>query len=356
MGITQYTWKNRNRDIDLEQYVYYIGSYHYNWHNAIELILVLQGEIEVNNNGHNYLLQEDDLMMINSNIGHATLAKKPDSIAMVIHLNPIYFSSYYSDYNLLEFNCISQSRTRHNEPFKKIRTLALEMIQVIGNKTPSEKIYFESLLHQLIAALVHFFPPKEISTKELVNNKKKTQTVNRMIQYINNHYKDKISLEDLSKLFGYHKSYISQIVKQQIGINYYEYLTRIRLREATYALVNLDEKVSDIALSYGFSEVKSFNKVFKSSFGKTPSQYRNQLLFEKTSKDHLRKKRYLEKEELEKVLKRKKAIKTFKLPEQSKVNQKGREGITEEERDTLITIKKLLHDSLAKIIHIENKI
>ncbi|MEW9667284.1 AraC family transcriptional regulator [Ammoniphilus sp. 3BR4] len=249
MGLMRYTWKNNNRDIDVKQYVYYISSYHYNWHDDLELIMVLKGEIEVSMNGRNYILEEDDMMLINSNVGHATLARKSNSIAMVIHLNPIYFSSYYSDYHLLEFNCISNMKTRNDQPFKEIRKLSIEMIQNIEGNTTAERIYFESLLHQLMATLVKHFPPKEISSMEMASNKKKSDAVNKIIHYIDHHYKNKISLEELSKVSGYHKSYISQIVKQQLGINYYEYLTRVRLREATYALADLEEKISDIALS-----------------------------------------------------------------------------------------------------------
>jgi AraC-like DNA-binding protein len=355
MGFMHYTWKNNKRDIDLKQYVYYISSYHYNWHDAMELIIVLQGEIEVSNNGENYILEEDDILLINSNAGHATLERKPNSIAMVIHLNPIYFSSYYSDYYLLQFHCISNIKSRYDEPFIKLRELAGEMIEVIGGNTPEERIHFESLLHQLTAVLVRCFPPKEISSMEMTSNKNKNNAVNKIIHYIDKHYKNKISLEELSKVSGYHKSYISQIVKQQLGINYHEYLTRIRLREATYALADLEEKISDIALSYGFSDVKAFNTAFRSSFGKTPSDYRKQLSIKQTSKSKLREKRYLEEEEFKNLFKNKKEIKTSHLIYQRTNKQDEKKGLKEEDYQTLREIKKILYDSLSKIEKIEEK-
>lgn len=89
-----------------------------------------------------------------------------------------------------------------------------------------------------------------------------------IIEFIDENYKQRITLDDLSKVSGYHKSYISQIVKEQLGINYYDYLTRVRLREATYALANLDDKIADIALTHGFSEVKAFNTTFKKVLAK----------------------------------------------------------------------------------------
>jgi uncharacterized protein YjlB len=116
MGLMQYTWKNNKRDIDVKQYVYFISSYHYNWHDAMELIMVLQGEIEVSKNGKNYILEEDDMMIINSNVGHATLARKPNSIVSYYFLKPSAHQSLKMKQLMKYANVIEQ-------PLKRIFTL-----------------------------------------------------------------------------------------------------------------------------------------------------------------------------------------------------------------------------------------
>lgn len=355
MGEMYYTWKSHKRDIDVKQYVYYIGSYHYNWHDAMELLMVLKGEIEVSINGENHILEEDDMIIINSNLGHATLAREANSIAMVIHLDPIYFSSYYNDYQLLEFDCLSNTKNRNKESFKAIRNLVGGMIQFIGSNTPTEKLYFESMLHQFTASLVRYFPPKEITSTEMASNKKKNEVVNKIIKYIDKNYKNKISLEELSNVFGYNKSYISQIVKLNLGINFYEYLTRIRLREATYALANLEEKISDIALTYGFSDVKAFNTAFKGSFGKTPSEYRKQLSIKNNSLSMITEKRYLEETEYWKIMECKNEGMTAIELSQSGINQEEKELFDEEDHQIIKEIRKSLDSSLKKLSKLEGK-
>lgn len=339
----KYTWINKKRDINLKQYVYYISSYHFNWHNEIELIILLQGEIEVSTDGKNYILEKDDMMIINSNVGHATLARKPDSIAMVIHLDPKYFNSYYDDYHLLEFSLISNNEMRHKEHFNQIRRITIDMIKNIKGTTPIEKIYFESLLHQLVAILVKEFPPKEISVREMNVNKNKTDSLKKIIQYIDNNFKDRITLELLSKKFGYHSSYISQIIKQQLGINYYEYLTRIRLREATYALMNMDKKISDIALSYGFSDVKAFNTTFRDNFGKVPSEYRKQLSQKEIQYSEMRQKRYLLESEFNNI-KKDEEMNSIERIENAKKEEI--ESVSKEYYQNLIKFKELFDSSL----------
>lgn len=81
----------------------------------------------------------------------------------------------------------------------------------------------------------------------------------------------------LAKESGYNPSYVSQLFKTYLGINFYDYLTRIRLREATRALSRSDAKILDIAMEHGFADLKSFNAAFKESFHKSPTEYRRQL-------------------------------------------------------------------------------
>lgn len=86
-----YEYRREHKNIELKQYIYRIGSYHYNWHSDLELLLVLNGEVEMCTRGASHILGKDDLILVNSNCGHATLARQPDSIAMVLHINPVFF-------------------------------------------------------------------------------------------------------------------------------------------------------------------------------------------------------------------------------------------------------------------------
>lgn len=87
---------------------------------------------------------------------------------------------------------------------------------------------------------------------------------------------------------------MSQLFKTCVGINFYDYLTRIRLREATLALSRSDEKILDIALAHGFADLKAFNTSFKETFRKSPTEYRKRLNLENRSNDPLFKKKFLE--------------------------------------------------------------
>jgi AraC-like DNA-binding protein/quercetin dioxygenase-like cupin family protein len=288
-----YTYNKPNKNINLKQYVYRIGSYHYNWHNDLELLLVLNGEIEVCTNGVSRILETDDMVIINSNMGHATLAQKPDSIVMLMHIDPIFLKDYYKNIEFLSFDLWSTKETRNNKPFTLIRAYLSEMILCCNKQDPEQKLLFESSFYSLLHTIILHFPPKEIHSATFMINQKKFNAIDRLIKYINKNYKKKITLDVLAKESGYNSSYVSQLFKSYLGINFYDYLTRIRLREATRELSRSENKILEIALENGFPDIKAFNSTFKDSFGKSPTEYRRQLNSENTRNDINFKKQFL---------------------------------------------------------------
>lgn len=288
-----YTYSKPNKGISLKQYIYTTGSYHYNWHNDLELLLVMSGRIEVCTSGVSRVLREDDMILINSNMGHATLAQEPDSIAMVIHIDPMFLKDYYENIELLSFNLCSTRKTKNEKPFVLIRAYLSEMILYSDKEKPENKLFFDSAFYSLLRTIIFYFPPTQIQSKSFIKNEKNFNTINKMIKYIDKNYKKKITLEKLAKESWYNSNYVSQFFKLNLGINFYDYLTRIRLREATRQLSQSDNKILEVALDNGFPDIKAFNLAFRENFGKSPTEYRNQLKSENLKNDINFKKQFI---------------------------------------------------------------
>lgn len=286
-----YTYSKNN--INIKQYIYKVGSYHYNWHKELEILTVIDGELEVCKDGVSKLLKAGDIIMINSNKGHATLAKRPDTIAMVLHLDPEFFKEYYDNIEYLSFNCCSDEESRNEKHFVLMRAYLSEMILSSYENTPEHKLLFESSFFSLLHTIILHFPPEEIQSNTFMIIKNTFEAVDKMIKYIDDNYKQKIGLDNLAKVSQYNRNYISQFFKSYLGINFYDYLTRIRLREATLELGRTNKSISEIALSNGFSDIKAFNSAFKTNFGKTPTEYRKQLSDDITKNDISFKKEFI---------------------------------------------------------------
>ena len=288
-----YSYNKANKGISLKQYIYTIGSYHYNWHNDLELLLVMNGKIEVCADGESRILEEDDMILINSNMGHATLAQEPDSIAMAIHIDPVFLKDYYENVELLSFNLYSTKETKNQKSFALIRSYLSEMILYFNKEKSENKLFFDSAFYSLLRTIVFYFPPTKIKSKSFIKNEKNLNAINKMIKYIDKNYKKKITLENLAKESGYNSNYVSQFFKMNLGINFYDYLTRIRLREATRQLSQSNDKILEIALENGFPDIKAFNLAFRDNFGKAPTEYKNQLKSENIKNDINFKKQFI---------------------------------------------------------------
>lgn len=349
MGKIYTEYKNKNHDVSVQQYAYYITSYMYNWHTDVELLFVLDGEIEVNKSGEIYILNKGDLILVNSNIGHATMARKQNSIAMVIRFNPVYFSSWINDFAKLKFKCVSNKKNRNNLSFEKLWEAAIKMLSHIKRENEIDDIVYESFFHQLVGELVSGFSVQEASGNEsrgMQNN----EIVIMIIDYLNKHYTEKITLDELSSLTGYNKSYISQVIKKYLGINYYEYLTRVRLREATFALTNTDERISQIAYLHGFSDIKAFNNAFRERFQKSPSEYRKQVIKHSLT-DKVGDKNYVDYSMLEDIMKD--FIKT-KVKEDDQDDQDDQDAV--EFHQSKMLLVKELESVQAEINDISNQV
>ena len=289
-----YKYKKSSTHVELEQYVYRLGIYHYNWHRDLELFLLLTGKAEVCSGGVSRIFEAGDMILINANEGHTTMAPGGDTIAMVIHLDPVSLKEYYSNVEYLSFHLCSQDSPGQRESFDKIRRDMARMMLSFGQGTPEKKLLYQRSFYDLLYTIVSEFPPEKIRSAAFKANLKNMDSIQGMVKYINRNYHKKISLDSLAKERGYNPSYVSQLFKTCVGINFYDYLTRIRLREATLALSQSDEKILDIALAHGFADLKAFNTSFKETFQKSPTEYRKRLNLENRGNDPFFKKKFLE--------------------------------------------------------------
>ena len=100
------------------------------------------------------------------------------------------------------------------------------------------------------------------------------QTIVGIVRYMQEHLKEEISLNVLADEFHLSAQYISQLFKNEIGVNFLAYLTNIRMEQAKKLLLSTDDTVAEIAEKSGYADYRVFTKAFKKAEGVTPSQYR----------------------------------------------------------------------------------
>ena len=97
-------------------------------------------------------------------------------------------------------------------------------------------------------------------------------------RYLQEHLAEDISLSILAEEFHLSGQYISQLFKNEIGVNFLTYLTGIRMEQARRLLLSTSAPIADVSEQCGYSDYRVFTKAFKKSEGVTPSQYRRDFL------------------------------------------------------------------------------
>lgn len=116
--------------------------------------------------------------------------------------------------------------------------------------------------------------------QELITEKRielQNNVVNDVLDYIHEHaFSDELSLTLIAEQFKFSERYIYKIIQEQTGMSYIEYVLLLRLQEAKRLLMMSDMPIKDIATSVGYSNIGSFNRMFKNKIGKTPLDFRRE--------------------------------------------------------------------------------
>ncbi len=97
-------------------------------------------------------------------------------------------------------------------------------------------------------------------------------------EYMREHQAEKISLGNVAKAVNMSAFYFCKMFKKVAGINFTDYLSRVRIERAQNLFLNPNLRVSEIAFEVGFQSLTHFNRVFKKITGQSPTDYRGQLL------------------------------------------------------------------------------
>jgi len=224
-----------------------------------------------------FTLEPLDAVIISPQVGHSTLALEEDVIAFTIHVGNEFYQQYDPDFGSYQFVVRSDESTRHNQFFTTLRHHAAMMLLLMAKgESPVHRMWVEHHYLALAGDVFREFEPVKFVHENARPGDIKPATFDKMIAYIDEHYRQKLELEDIAKIGGYNVAYTSQFFKRQMGISFVDYVLRLRLRDATVQLTSSDEAIARIASSCGFADIKAFNVAFKKHFHTTPTEYRKQ--------------------------------------------------------------------------------
>jgi AraC-like DNA-binding protein len=171
-----------------------------------------------------------------------------------------------------------------NAQFERTAKLAEEW-GVPVDRAELKKAYFDTRVltpkqhESMIKLLTIFAQHLSMISNQIVVQQQNAEppVIIKAKQFIQEHQTDDLSLGDVAKAVNTSTFYFCKMFKKYTGLNFTNYLSRLRIEKAKNLLLNPNLRVSEIAYEVGFQSLTHFNRVFKKIIGQSPTEYRSQL-------------------------------------------------------------------------------
>lgn len=248
----------------------------YHSHDYIEVAFILSGSGKYRIDNHYYNIAEGDLLILNPGTKHQALV--PDTAnpytEFFVGFSDVHFHECKKNYLPLPGNdpVYPTKGELRQRLFKLCTSMAAE------NEVCRYGRYFmlKSYLIQILLLIIREqTDPVEIRTGCSFESVNKSYVVEQIVTYFEEHYNEKISLDQIAENMYLSPFYISKIFKSETGDAPIRHLINIRLEKAKELLENgLNGSIQEIAAQVGYEDAYHFSKLFKKKYGISPSQVR----------------------------------------------------------------------------------
>lgn len=119
-----------------------------------------------------------------------------------------------------------------------------------------------------------FILSNQCRTEDTIRIPKQLNKMKLILKYVENHYRDKITIKEMADLVEFSESHFMRYFKEAMGISFIHYLREYRLTMAARLLLASEASILSIAEEVGFDNLSYFNRAFKDKYGMTPREYR----------------------------------------------------------------------------------
>lgn len=249
------------------------------FHPDMEVIYVIEGNVDVTIREWEYRLGKNDVILVNSGIEHS-LSCREHAIFCAVWYSP-GLTAKLADSGNLYFHCCSVSDG--SSSCDSIRQIFRNLILNEMDESKKGRCIRQSLLYRLLGELLEHFLAEEgkngkISEEMGKNGIQKISEedirIQKALQYVSQNFQGNIGLSELADQMYTSVSTLSRLFKKKTGVYFADYVKQLRLRYACRELAFSSESITKIAIESGFTNLSGFNRVFRETYGVSPSEYR----------------------------------------------------------------------------------
>ncbi len=258
---------------------HHIPTYHHR-HANFEICLVTDGSGKYITKNRTYDMEPGDVFVFASNELHYICEIGEGGIALLnLHFSPGFISSsgLLSPEN--SHFCFSHAAAFENRiPAAEAEGFRKALEDIYRELARKEQEYRMSVKARVCDIILLLIRDRHYSQKQLLLRRGAAQKLSAAVNYIDNHFTEKISVAELAALTDMTPNYFSSLFKKNYRISPCDYIISKRLELSAELLTEGRSSILDIALRCGFNSTANYNKLFKKHYGITPSRYKTVFL------------------------------------------------------------------------------
>lgn len=246
-------------------------------HKEMEIGLIINGELELVVANQKRTLTAGDMYVLNPMEVHEFHMIRKSALILAAQVSRSFLSSffhhdqvtYFAEINIRSF--FKQDETRYDV----MKGLFIELAYNYFEQSANYEYKCMSLINMILYNLHTYIPKVIFSDTDYDTYQKKQDRINRITDYIEEHFTEKLLLSDISKQEHLSLTYLSHLFKDDMNMTFQQYLNLKRLERAVMLLHSTNKKILTISIESGFSDVRYLNQTCQKYYGCSFSCLRN---------------------------------------------------------------------------------
>ena len=249
------------------------------WHHSLEILLIESGGMTVTLNDARLSLHAQDFVLINSGDLHSTNCPEHSRVR-VLQIPYPFLKQNIPEYDRLRFRSGPCGAPGTDAAFRHLLRSLQGCRETDGFSAPSisssaRSLHFKSLLYELLSLCVSSYLLPEAEREQSLSDTERARLIT-VTDYVNAHYSEPVSLRGAAAAVALNPEYFCRFFKKNMGITFLEYVSQVRFSHVCQDILHTDQSVTDILSRHGFTNYKLFRRMFRETYGCTPSAKRRE--------------------------------------------------------------------------------
>lgn len=246
------------------------------WSHTYFVGFLLNGRVALSLHDTQHILRTNDICFFGPYETYSFTELETGSYMLVIEISVDFIKNHCDYTNAIHFHeCQLRYNIENSIYYDVCKELAVLIYHTINIQNNSS-LHMISAISKIICLLMDNYGEIKENTQPSTDYAK--ERIIHTLEYINDHYANKITLKDIASHVGIHPQYFSTFFKKEFRINFVDYLNTFRISKSIAYLLDGQYSITEIAEKCGFSDHKAFGLAFKKIYSCTPSQFRKKYI------------------------------------------------------------------------------